>query len=292
MSEDSSEIVPSSGQTPALPSVPQGIQRRAIQSTPATAPVQSVSGVLSDIGDNTVTSRAEQILGTSDEDMVWQERPSLILLIPRFLKYAAIMAVVMFLCSVADRYFGPSLQHVAETQGTRLSSTLREHDTRISRAKRNAARQKAKAAQAQAEADKKQSDTDNATDSGTDDDTVPVHHQARILVGFQWIVGVVLFAMWVIWLLRLLTTKYSASSQRLIVDEGLLHSVNHPWELHQLGDAVIVKPLIPRWFGVGNLVITKPQIVLLGLRNAEYVRDLIRQGGQQEAQRVDKIRFR
>jgi hypothetical protein len=45
-------------------------------------------------------------------------------------------------------------------------------------------------------------------------------------------------------------------------------------------------------FGVSNLVITKPHIELFGLRNADYVRDILRQGGQLEAQRVDKIRFR
>jgi hypothetical protein len=59
-----------------------------------------------------------------------------------------------------------------------------------------------------------------------------------------------------------------------------------------LGDAVILKPLLLRMFGVSNLVITKPSVKLVGLRNAEYVRDILRQGGQLEAQRVDKIRWR
>jgi hypothetical protein len=92
--------------------------------------------------------------------------------------------------------------------------------------------------------------------------------------------------------LKLKTTKYCASSQRLIVEEGSLHSVNRPYELHELGDAVIVKPLLLRLFGVSNLEITKPPVKLYGLRNADYVRDLLRQGGQMEASRVDKIRFR
>ena len=59
-----------------------------------------------------------------------------------------------------------------------------------------------------------------------------------------------------------------------------------------MGDAVIVKPLLLRIFGVSNLEIAKPPVKLYGLRNAEYVRDILRQGGQMEAQRVDKIRFR
>ena len=95
-----------------------------------------------------------------------------------------------------------------------------------------------------------------------------------------------------VYLLKLKTTRYSASSQRLIVEEGSLHSVNRPYELHQLGDAVIVRPLLLRPFGVSNLVITQPHVELYGLRNADYVRDILRQSGQLEAQRIDKIRWR
>lgn len=293
MSDESSEIVPSEPVKPALTPGQKGIYRRALDTPPPTAPVHAVSGVLSDIGDNVVTSRAEEILGNDNEQMVWQEKPSLILLLPRFLKYLAILFVVMLICSLIDRYAGPSLESAAELQHDRLTAALREHDTRLSKATRKAARQKAHAAQEAANrkaADDAASDSTDTADLG--DDTVPVHHQARILVRVQYIAALILFGMWIAWLLRLLTTKYSASSQRLIVEEGVLHSVNRPWELHQLGDAVISRSLIPKLFGLGNLTIVKPPIELIGLRNPEYVRDLIRQGGQQEAQRLDKIRWR
>jgi len=300
MPED--EIVPSSSQLPEVPPAQQGIHRRPIQQQPATASVQSVSGVIGDIGDNKVTSRAEEILSATDEDMTWQERPSLALLIPRFLKYAVIMLLVMFLCSVVDRYAGPSLQQLAEDQGSKLHSSLQERDTRASRARRLAARRAkaARAAQEQAQSAQKakedQADANAAngtdTDNGADDDIIPVHHQAKVLIDIQYLVGLFLFLKLVWYLVQLLTTKYSASSQRLIVEEGGLHVINRPYELHQLGDAVISKPLITRMFGIGNLTIIKPPVVMVGLRNPEYVRDLIRQGGQLEAQRADKIRFR
>lgn len=283
MSDESREIIPSSGPLPAVPAAQQGIHRRAIQQPQATASVQSVTGVLSDIGDNVVTSGAERILDTSDENMVWQERPSPVLLIPRFLKYAVVMVIVMMIFSVIDRYAGPWLERVAESQGAKLGSTLVDHDTRMSQTRKNAKRARLKAAQTQA---------DNATDTDTDDVRVIRRHQARVLVDIQWIIAGVLFLLWITYLVRLLTTRYSASSQRLIVEEGILHSENRPYELHQLGDAVITKPLIPRLFGVGNLQIVVPPVKLIGLRNPEYVRDLIRQGGQLEAQRVDKVRFR
>ncbi len=297
MSDESSEIVPSEPVKPVLRAGQKGIYRRAIDTPLPTAPVHAVTGVLGDIGDNVVTSRAEEILGNDNEQMLWQEKPSLILLLPRFLKYLAILLVVMLICSQIDRYAGSSLENAAELQHDRLATTLREHDTRLPKAKRNAARQKARAAQEAANrnaADSAASDAaSNSTDTaGLGDDTVPVHHEARILVLVQYLVALILFGKWIAWLLRLLTTKYSASSQRLIIEEGVLHSINRPWELHQLGDAVISRSLIPKLFGLGNLTIVKPPIELIGLRNPEYVRDLIRQGGQQEAQRIDKIRWR
>lgn len=285
MPEKSSDIVPSGSPEPIVPAGQQAVYRRTVQMQPATASVKSVSGVLGNIGDNVVTSRAEEILGGDDEQMLWQEKPSLVLLLPRLLKYAAIMLLVIFVCSQIDRYAGPSLESTAEKQRDRLAATLREHDTRISKAKRYAARQRARAAQ-------DASDKQPADDADPNDNTVPVHYEASILVKLQYGVALMLALMWTAWLLRLLTTKYSASSQRLIVEEGVLHSVNRPWELHKLGDAVISRSLIPKLFGLGDLTIAQPHIELIGLRNPDYVRDLIRQGGQQEAQRVDKIRFR
>jgi len=303
VSEESSEIVPSQPSTPAIPAANKQVVRRAVEGELATASVKAVAPVLSNIGDNVITSKAEEILSHEDEQMVWQEKPSLILLIPRFLKYLAILLVVMFICSQVDRYAGPSLESAAELSHDKIAALARQHDTRLSKNKRRAVRHQARAAEAareaQAEADAKAQAADDAqtgplTDDGSGDfsDDIYVHHQAKILVRIQWIVALVLLGMWIAWLLRLLTTKYSASSQRLIVEEGVLHSVNRPYELHQLGDAFISRSLIPKLFGLGNLTITKPLIQMVGLRNAEYIRDLIRSGGQQEAQRTDKIRYR
>jgi hypothetical protein len=121
---------------------------------------------------------------------------------------------------------------------------------------------------------------------------VPGNDLGHILSLIKLSFGALFTVLFLAYILKLMTTKYSASSQRLIVEEGSLHSVNRPYELHQLGDALIVKPLLLRLFNVSNLEIVKPPITLVGLRNAEYVRDILRQGGQMEASRVDKIRFR
>ena len=302
LSEESNEIVPAGEAKPIVPAnQPQKIAKRPIDAPPATAPVKALSSVLTNIGDNVVTERAEEILSHDDEQMIWQEKPSLVLLIPRLLKYVAIMLVIIFLCVQIDRYAGPSLQSAAEVEHDRIAAALRQHDSRLTKNKRRVVRHQARAAeaqrQAQADADATAQAADDAsnaplTDDGTDADAIPVHHEARILVRAQYLAAFILAGMWIAWLLKLLTTKYSASSQRLIVEQGIFHSVNSPYELHQLGDAVISRSLIPKLFGIGNLNIVKPPITLLGLRNPEYIRDVIRQGGQQEAQRTDKIRYR
>ena len=136
---------------------------------------------------------------------------------------------------------------------------------------------------------------DGTTDTPPEVDTprsVPGNDFGHILSLIKLSFGALFTVLFLAYILKLMTTKYCASSQRLIVEEGSLHSVNRPYELHQLGDAVIVKPLLLRLFNISNLEILKPPVLLVGLRNADYVRDILRQGGQLEAQRVDKIRFR
>jgi hypothetical protein len=68
--------------------------------------------------------------------------------------------------------------------------------------------------------------------------------------------------------------------------------VSVSYEIHQLGDAVIHSPILLRLFSRGNLTITGQQICLSGIRKPEAVRDLLRNAGQGEAQRMDKVRWR
>ncbi|MDR3751695.1 MAG: PH domain-containing protein [Terracidiphilus sp.] len=269
---------------------------RTLQTKPVTIPVQAASGVISDIGDNAVTGRAEYIRQNTDEEMIWQETPSLVLLLPRFVKYAILMAIVIIACSMGRNYVGhnPWARAGLESIGIHSSAVSRTSEPgrrtgHKPRGGRRALDQPSDAAStdstsaAAPDADQPPSETPYSGRSNDLD-----HILILVQVGFAGLLTLLFLA----YLLKLMTTKYRASSQRLIVEEGSLHSVNRPYELHQLGDAVIVKPLLLRMFGISNLEITKPSVVLYGLRNADYVRDILRQGGQLEAQRVDKIRFR
>lgn len=259
---------PNQLQPPAA--VPSTLER-----TPATAPVRAGTSVLADIGNNRITERAEHIRASTDESMVWQESPSLTLLVPRGLKYLAAMIVLMLVCG-AVRHFvarNPIAQAVLAERGIHSNSA---HHARHAR----------------------KPVTDDSADSTTaaDSEPAPVSSGAvtigRLLLWVQVLFGLFFAGLLLLYLLKLKTTRYAASSQRLIVESGSLHTVNRPYELHQLGDAVIEKPLLLRFFNVSNLVILEPRIELLGLRNAEYVRDILRQGGQLEAQRADKVRWR
>jgi uncharacterized membrane protein YdbT with pleckstrin-like domain len=93
-----------------------------------------------------------------------------------------------------------------------------------------------------------------------------------------------------VWALRLKNIKYKMSSQRLMVESGIFSKTTTTYELHTLGSAgQIQSPFFPRLFGRSNLWVG---LWLSGIRNAEAVRDLIRNAGQIEAGRIDKARFR
>jgi hypothetical protein len=262
-----------------------------LQQKPATIPVQAASGVLSDIGDNAVTGRAEYIRQNTDEEMIWQESPSLILLLPRFIKYAVMMTLVFLACSAVRSFVGQNPQARAALDSVGIHSTTETRFFEPARKTGHKPRSSHRSAEQPADTAASDATTDAAPDVDTPR-TAPESDLDRILIRVEIFFAGLFTLLFLAYLLKLMTTKYCASSQRLIVEEGSLHSVNRPYELHQLGDAVIVRPLLLRMFGISNLEITKPAVSLYGLRNADYVRDILRQGGQMEAQRVDKIRFR
>ena len=278
-SDDSNQLQPSS----ALP--------RTLQQKPATIPVQAGSSVLGNIGDNAVTGRAEYIRYSTDEEMIWQEAPSLALLLPRFIKYAILMTIVLLCCSAVRNIVGRNPAAQAALNRVGIDSATESRAAEPVRKPGHKPRSAHRALEQPADTASSDGTTDSTPEMETPRDEPANgldHILALVKLGFAALFTLLFLA----YLLKLKTTKYYASSQRLIVEEGSWHSVNRPYELHQLGDAVILKPMMLRMFGVSNLVITKPQVELYGLRNAEYVRDILRQGGQLEAQRVDKIRFR
>jgi hypothetical protein len=87
-------------------------------------------------------------------------------------------------------------------------------------------------------------------------------------------------------------TRYRMTSQRLEMTAGMFTRATVTYELHHLGDATIVSPFLLRQVGRANLLVRGLNRPLLGIREPEIVRDLLRDSGQWEAQRIDKIRWR
>lgn len=177
--------------------------------------VQSLHSSLQDIGKGNVTNRANFIQATSDEGMVWEDSPSLILLIGTMIKYFIIMVVgLWFFLNFAGQSF----------------------------------------------------------------------------LTYSAVLFVFLLCRLIYRMLDLRSTKYRMSSQRLVIDRGVFTRVSVPYEVHQLGNAIVSSTMLLRMVGRGTVNVGG--LSLRGIRNPEAIRDLLRNAGQWEAGRVDKIRWR
>jgi hypothetical protein len=306
LSEEPNQLIPHPNQSNQsnLPATP-GFSR-TIEEKPATVSVTAGSGVVKNIGDNQITERAEHIRYSTDESMIWQEAPSLTLLVPRAVKYVVLLAILFFVCSEINSYLPriPAAREFLTRAGIQTPVPVYSSATRHGSHKKHHA-----SADDSAATDTTATDSTTTGDASTSSDTAgnqpigttPLEgddapSKPLTLAGILFDVKCAFVALYLLlfglYFFKLKTTRYCASSQRLIVEEGRMHTVNRPYELHKLGDAVIVTPVLLRMFNVSHLVITDPHIELVGLRNASYVRDILRQGGQLEAQRTDKIRYR
>jgi hypothetical protein len=177
--------------------------------------VQSLQSSLQDIGHGNVTNRANFIQSTSDEGMVWEDSPSLILLVGKMMKYFIIMVIGVWLFA---NFAGQSFLFYSGALFVFLF----------------------------------------------------------LRFGYQF--------------LRLRSIKYRLSSQRLVIDSGVFTRVSVPYEVHQLGNSIVSSTMLLRMVGRGTVNIGG--LSLLGIRNPEAIRDLLRNAGQWEAGRMDKIRWR
>jgi PH (Pleckstrin Homology) domain-containing protein len=115
----------------------------------------------------------------------------------------------------------------------------------------------------------------------------------------QWlIVGVAVLGMarsvLVSWV-RIFTTKYRATRQRLEITSGVFGQTTVTYELFELRNAVIERPFVYRLLGVGNLLIThrtRGAVRLHAIANPDGVRDILRSSGQIEAARFEKAQWR
>lgn len=229
-----------------------------------------------DIGNSRVTSVAHLVLNYDPEAMIWQDSPSPSLMLPSLLKWALIIAIwVVALIVLRPAPVGgapvaptPTVQETVEAQTQKGKRAKSNHKTEVSQTSAKAAPVKPEPA--------RQSSTDDTAYTWT-------LYIGLLVLAFQ------LFSHGE-WYLRLKNISYKMSSQRLAIESGIFSKAVNTYELHQLENGQVYKPWNLRLFGRENLYISG--LWLTGIKNAEAVRDLIRNAGQIEASRIEKARFR
>jgi len=77
------------------------------------------------------------------------------------------------------------------------------------------------------------------------------------------------------------STNYALTSERLIVETGILSRSSEEIELYRVKDWSVLQPLLLRMFGYGHVRITSndataPELLLMGISKPEKVRDMVR----------------
>jgi uncharacterized membrane protein YdbT with pleckstrin-like domain len=96
--------------------------------------------------------------------------------------------------------------------------------------------------------------------------------------------------------LRLRTTKYRISTERIEITSGWLSRSTRTFEAHEAKDISIHRPFPISFLGAANLDVVAEAwaIEVLGVPadHAEAIRDAVRESGRREAARVDLIQWR
>jgi hypothetical protein len=224
-----------------------------------------------DIGNSRVTSVAQLVLNYDPEAMIWQDSPSPALILPSLLKWALFIAIwaaaIVFLRPV------PPESLPIKPAPTVLDSVQKQTPV----GKKGKSTNKADEIQANANATPvKQSTTDD------------IAYKSTLYIGLL-ILAYQLYSH-CLWFWRIKKMTYKMSSQRLSIESGIFSKAVNAYELHHLQNGQVYKPWNLRLFGRENLYISG--LWLSGIKNAEAVRDLIRNAGQIEASRIEKARFR
>lgn len=261
----------------SVTTTPDSPAPNALAAHDAAIPLQHVDSLAThttaNIGDAKVTGMAQQLLNYDPEAMVWQDSPNLSLMLSSVIKWALIVLVwAAVLVLLAPRTTPqPEAAQQAQVEKTEEQPAHGKKSSRKDKAAKSDSASRDAAAEPAA-----------PTDSA--------EHPWRPFI--KWI-GLLVIAYQVyahlVWALRLKCIKYKMSSQRLIVQSGIFSKTTNTYELHQLQAGQVQSPFFLRLCGCANLYVG---VWLIGIRNAEAVRDLIRNAGQIEASRMDKARWR
>lgn len=235
------------------------------------------------IGNGRVTAIAQDLLSYDPESMVWQDSPNLALMIPSILKWLTLIFVWLTVLN----YLAPSSPILKADNLDSIKAEKSEIDKQSQNKKlsRKASTSASKASSSSHEVD--------VISNSEDKLSIPnLGSEGSWYFWIKWLgIAVISYQFYVhlTWALRLKCTKYKMSSQRLIIQSGILSKTSNTYEIHNLSSGQIDSPFFPRMFGCSNLYVG---IWLISIRNAEAVRDLIRNAGQIESSRIEKARWR
>ncbi|GAA5347151.1 PH (Pleckstrin Homology) domain-containing protein [Planifilum fimeticola] len=96
---------------------------------------------------------------------------------------------------------------------------------------------------------------------------------------FCWLIVPIFIGLWTA--LKLKTTKYKLTTERLRVTEGILSKRTEDLELYRVRDITLEKPFIFRLFSKGNIRLitsdhSSPDALLMAVPEADELMDLIR----------------
>lgn len=124
--------------------------------------------------------------------------------------------------------------------------------------------------------------------------TMPDQDRADSMIRAGWIalailIPIQLIALVVAWL-RLRTTNYTVTNQRVIVEQGILSKAVDEIDLRYVDDSQFHQTLIHRVLGIGNVTLmssdeTTPQFVLRSVRDPRRVREIVRTEAYQASHR-------
>jgi membrane protein YdbS with pleckstrin-like domain len=91
-------------------------------------------------------------------------------------------------------------------------------------------------------------------------------------------------------MLRLQSTHYTVTNQRILIEQGMLSKSVNEIDLRSLDDTQFFQPFTERLLGIGNVTLvssdkTLPVTVLRGIHNPRNVRETIRAAAYQVSQR-------
>lgn len=228
------------------------------------------------IGDARVTSVAQNVLNYDPEALIWQDSPSLAIMASNVFKWLIIFFVWI---AILVHFNNAASEAVTAEQSVTAAEAEKVAKAQQIPGKRERTRQVASAQKseesAKAETQSVRADAERTFVLILAGGALVFLFQLLRFIGRAWSIA---------------NIKYSMTSQRLKIESGIFSKVSNTYELHQLGNGHVYMPFFLRLFGRSNFYASG--IWLSGIKNAETVRDLIRNAGQIEASRIEKARFR